>query len=68
MHLFDIIFRVFVTVSFLALLVAYVMPGSKKVEKARCRKTKKARQYQELSRQMPDVVWTQEIHDQTYKF
>lgn len=68
MHTFDIIFRVFVTGSFLALLLAYIWPGDRKVEKARKIKTEKAKGYQEMSEQMPDVVWTDEIYDQTYKF
>jgi len=68
MHTFDIVFRVFITGSFLALLLVYIWPNGKKVDKARCKKTAKAREYQEISKQMPDVVWTQEIYDQTYKF
>lgn len=64
----DIIFRIVTTGVFLALVIAFFWPSEKKIEKARRKKTEKARAYQKLSRDMPDVVWTQEIYDQTYKF
>lgn len=42
--------------------------GEKRVEKARLKKTQKAREYQHLIKLMPDVVWTPEIYNETYNF
>lgn len=38
------------------------------VEKARCKSTAKARQYQALIQSMPEVVFPEEIYSAAYKF
>jgi len=53
----------------LAILAANTAEASaRRVERARIKKTEKARSYKQLMDSMPDVVWTAEIYAATYNF
>lgn len=53
----------------LAILAANTREASeRRVERARIKKTDKARSYKALMDSMPDVVWTAEIYAATFKF
>lgn len=45
-----------------------VKAQEKTVERARRKKTDKARSYQALIESMPDVIWTDEIYNEAYNF
>lgn len=45
-----------------------VKAQEKTVERARRKKTDKARNYQALIESMPDVIWTDEIYNEAYNF
>ena len=40
----------------------------RRVERARCKRTGKARQYQALMRDLPDCIWPDEIYKAAFKF
>lgn len=40
----------------------------RRVERARCKRTGKARQYQALMRDLPDCIWPDEIYAIAFKF
>ncbi len=42
--------------------------SARRVERARIKKTEKARSYKALMESMPDVVWTDQIYAATYNF
>ncbi len=51
-----------------AIVRALLRSGEKRVDKAREKRTQKAREYQHLINSMPDVIWTAEIYQETYNF
>lgn len=40
----------------------------RRVERARCKRTAKAREYQMLMRSLPDAVWPAEIYNAAFNF
>ena len=40
----------------------------RRVEQARRKRSNKARSYQKLMTDLPDVIWTQEIYEQSFNF
>ena len=64
---FGVIALIYVGIAFF-LALQYPAIAARRFDRARCRRTAEARGYQQLMREMPDVIWTDEIYRVTFNF